>query len=322
MKITDKVYFYKGREEQKLARGAGSCNVVIVKNKPQIMIDSGLVVGGAFRDLEKAAALDGLNLRDTGAILHTHAHWDHISGDCIVQKKYGARVYAHPWEKPIVESREAAFQSMLFDTGEFYDEIVGVPSIVVRALLWYAGGVYRGLCVDETVEEGARLDFGLQVLCCHTPGHTPGHMGYYIPEGKAFVGGDLIDLETGTGADLNNPHSEYADGLASLEKVRAMDIDVFLPAHGKPLVGKDNVRALLDRMIQNTHGYIRDVMGFLSERDATLTEIFNCLMPGTPFTLKAMKMMQILTVLRHLEREGKVSVEKTARRHVWRLTRQ
>jgi glyoxylase-like metal-dependent hydrolase (beta-lactamase superfamily II) len=238
-----------------------------------------------------------------------------------VQKEYGARAYAHAWEKPIVESREAAFRTMLTDTGDFYGEIVGLPALVVRMLLWYAGGTYSGLRVDETVEEGKELDFGVRVLCRHTPGHTPGHMGYYIPDEKVFVGGDLIDLETGTGADLNNPHSDYADGLATLEKVRAMDVEVFLPAHGKPVIGRDNIRPLLDRMIENTHAYIRDVTGFLAERDGTLTEIFNRLMPGTPFTLKAMKMMQILTTLKHLERMGRVSVQKKDGRQVWKLER-
>ena len=47
MKITDSVYFYRGREEEKLIRGAGSCNVIVVKSDRQVMVDTGLIVGGA-----------------------------------------------------------------------------------------------------------------------------------------------------------------------------------------------------------------------------------------------------------------------------------
>ncbi len=237
-----------------------------------------------------------------------------------MQGEYGARVYAHVWEKPIVESQKAGFRAMLLDTGDFYKEIFGAPPIFYRVLLRYLGGKYNGLRVDEILNGGEELDFGLSVIACHTPGHSPGHMGYYIPEERVFVGGDLIDLETGEGADLNNPHSDYADGLTSLKKVRELDIEHFLPAHGEPVRGKDNVESLFDGMIANTHKYISDVTDFLSEREGTLTEMFKKLMPDAPFTLKAMKMMQILTTLKHLQNEGKVVLRRKGGKLVWSLS--
>ncbi|UCD58660.1 MAG: MBL fold metallo-hydrolase [Candidatus Hydrogenedentota bacterium] len=319
MNITDRVYFYKGREEEKLVRGVGSCNVVVLKGEQQVMVDTGLIVGGAFRDLLNAAKADGLDLTRARAVLHTHSHWDHITGDCIVQGEYGAKVYAHSWQEPYIESQKAAFRAFLLDVGEFYGEVFGLPAVFYKILLWYLGGSYSGLRVDEILKGGEELDFGLGVVACHTPGHSPGHMAYYIPEDKALIGGDLIDLETGEGADLNNPHSNYADGLASLEKVRALDIEYFLPAHGEPVHGKDKVESLLDRMIENTHRYIKDVQEFLSAREGTLTEMFNELMPNTPFTLKAMKMMQILTTLKHLQEMGEVALERKNGKLVWRL---
>lgn len=321
MKITDKVYFYKGREQEKLRRGVGSCNVVVVKAGRQVMIDTGLVVGGAFRDLLGAASADGIDLSKTRAVLHTHSHWDHITGDIVVQKEYGAEVYAHSWARPGVESQKAAFKASLLDAGDFYGEVIGSPPFLMKLLLRYIGGSYGGLRVDHVLEGGEELDFGARVLACSTPGHTPGHLCFYVPEEKAFVGGDLVDLETGTGADLNNPHSNYADGLASLEKAREMDIEFFLPAHGEPVLGRENVIALFDRLIENTHGYVKDVKGFLADREGTLTEICDTLMPGLPFTQKAMKLMLILTVLKHLQEKGEVSLQKKDGRLAWSLTR-
>ena len=310
MKISENIYFYKGREEEKLVRGAGSCNIVIVKGERQVMIDSGLIVGGAFNDLRKAAAADGIDLAETSAVLHTHSHWDHISGDMILQKEYGAKVYAHEWGKPSIESKQEAFKSFLLDTTDFYGEVIGAPPFVMKLVLRYAGGSYNGLRVDETLNGGEELDFGLKVVALSAPGHAPDHMVYYIPEEKTLASGNLVDLETGNGADLNNPSSSYADGLASLEKIREMDIEALLPSHGEPVLGADNVRKLLDKMIANTRGYITDVKNFLSEREGTLTDIFNTLMPNTPFTLKAMKMMQILTVLKHLQENGEVTLKR------------
>jgi glyoxylase-like metal-dependent hydrolase (beta-lactamase superfamily II) len=320
MKITENIYFYKGREEEKIARGAGSCNVIVLETDNQVMIDTGLVVGGAFRDLASAASADGVDLAKTKAVLHTHSHWDHIAGNMIVQKDYGAKVYAHSWEKPYIESEKFAFQGFANDAGDFYGEVIGSPRLLMKAIIWYVFGSYRGLRVDEALDGDRDLDFGMTVAACHTPGHSPGHMGYYIPERKTFVGGDLIDLATGDGADLNNPHSNYSDGLASLEKVRELDIEHYLPAHGEAMSGRDNVSSLLDRMIESTHRYIGDVKKFLSEREGTLTDIFHVLMPGTPFALKSMKMMLILTVLKHLQGTGEVAQEKKDGKIIWSLS--
>lgn len=320
MKITDNVYFYKGRAEDKIVRGAGSCNVVVLTGERQVMIDTGLIVGGSFRDLKLAASADGVDLGKTEAVLHTHCHWDHIIGDLIIQKQHGAKVYAHSRGKPSIESQKEVFKSFVLDTGDFYGEVIGSPVFMIRLLLWYVGGSYDGIRVDETLQGGEELDFGKKIVACHAPGHTPDHIVYYIPEEKVAAGGDLIDLETGNGADLNNPHSNYADGLASLEKVRELDIEAFLPSHGEPVLGKQNVSELLDRMIQNTRGYIDEVKGFLSQREGTLTDIFKALMPDTPFTLKAMKMMQLLTVLKHLQEKGEVTLEKKSGKPTWRLS--
>lgn len=317
MRITDNVYFYKGRKEEKIIRGAGSCNVIVLKTDRQVMVDSGLIAGGSFRDLLKATRADGLDLSRTSAVLHTHSHWDHVLGDRIVQGKYGARVYAHLWSRKYIESQEEAFKSFVMDSGDFYPEVIGSPPFVIKMLLWYIGGSYGRILVDEMLEGVEELDFGLKVLACHTPGHTPGHIGYYIPEEKVFAGGDLIDLETGKGADLNNPHSNYADGLASLENVRKLDIEYFLPSHGESVSGKENVQKLLDRMIENTRNYVVDVTSILSRREGTLTEIFNLLMPNTPFTLKAMKIMQVLTVLKHLQAKGEVDLRKKDDKLIW-----
>lgn len=83
--------------------------------------------------------------------------------------------------------------------------------------------------------------------------------------------------------------------------------------------GKEEVERLLDRFIQNTYRYIEDVTGFLSQREGTLTEMFHHLMPGTPFTLKSMKMMLILTVLKHLQEKGEVTVQNRNGKRIWSL---
>jgi len=82
--------------------------------------------------------------------------------------------------------------------------------------------------IDATVKEGNKLPFGsfeLQVL--ETPGHTPGHVTYFIPDaiasedggqaGVAFVGDTLFSV--GCGRVMEGRHAQM---WHSLEKIRRL----------------------------------------------------------------------------------------------------
>ena len=83
--------------------------------------------------------------------------------------------------------------------------------------------------IDVTVKEGDRLPFGsfeLQVL--ETPGHTPGHVTFYIPDAvQASVAGDKSDVafvgdtlfSAGCGRVMEGRHAEM---WHSLEKLMAL----------------------------------------------------------------------------------------------------
>src|SRR5688500_15363344 len=53
--------------------------------------------------------------------------------------------------------------------------------------------------IDELVAEGSRLEFaGQEVRVIDTPGHTAGHICYYLPKGKvAFLADTLFALGCG-----------------------------------------------------------------------------------------------------------------------------
>jgi hydroxyacylglutathione hydrolase len=89
--------------------------------------------------------------------------------------------------------------------------------------------------IDETVKEGDRIAFGsyeLRVL--ETPGHTPGHVTYYIPNavqasligkksGVAFVGDTLFSV--GCGRVMEGRHAEM---WHSIEKLVALPPDTLI----------------------------------------------------------------------------------------------
>jgi hydroxyacylglutathione hydrolase len=102
------------------------------------------------------------------AILVTHCHFDHIGAVAPVASATGAPVYCPEIEVPV-----------LADIMSF------VP--------WPGFGPYESYDADETVAGGERLSLaGLDVDVLFTPGHSPGHVTYAVPDHGALFSGDVL----------------------------------------------------------------------------------------------------------------------------------
>src|SRR5687768_6902450 len=113
------------------------------------------------------APVEGLGIA-VEAILLTHCHFDHIGAVAPVAKATGAPVYCPEIEVPVLA-----------------DIMSYVP--------WPGFGPYESYEADETVAGGERLDLaGLEIDVIFTPGHSPGHVTYAIPDHSALFSGDVL----------------------------------------------------------------------------------------------------------------------------------
>jgi hydroxyacylglutathione hydrolase len=112
-------------------------------------------------------AVDGLGVSVDGILL-THCHFDHIGAVSPVARATGARVWCPEIEVPV-----------LADIMSF------VP--------WPGFGPYESYDADETVSGGERLSLaGLDIDVIFTPGHSPGHVTYSIPDHQMLFSGDVL----------------------------------------------------------------------------------------------------------------------------------
>jgi glyoxylase-like metal-dependent hydrolase (beta-lactamase superfamily II) len=129
--------------------------------------DHGLVVDPgdeAERILGAAEAL-GVTIE---AILITHCHFDHVGAVAPVAEATGAPVYC-----PEIE--------------------VGVLADIMSFVPWPGIGPYESYNADEKVRGGERLELaGLDIDVVFTPGHSPGHVTYAIPDEAALFSGDVL----------------------------------------------------------------------------------------------------------------------------------
>jgi len=129
--------------------------------------DHGLIVDPGDDAERILQAVDQLGLTIDG-ILVTHCHFDHIGAVAPVAAATGAPVWCPQMEVPVLA-----------------DIMSYVP--------WPGFGPFESYDADETVAGGEHLSLaGLEIDVVFTPGHSPGHVTYAIPDEAALFSGDVL----------------------------------------------------------------------------------------------------------------------------------
>jgi hydroxyacylglutathione hydrolase len=136
--------------------------------------------------------VDELGVEIDGILL-THTHFDHIGAVAPVAEATGAEVWCPELEKPV-----------LADINSF------VP--------WPGFGPFESYEADHDLNGGEKLDLaGMEIDVIFTPGHSPGHVSFSIPDEAALFSGDV--LFQGSVGRINLPGG---DGPTLLESIRKL----------------------------------------------------------------------------------------------------
>lgn len=151
--------------------------------------DRALIVDPGDEAERILGAADELGVTIDGILL-THTHFDHIGAVAPVANATGAPVWCPEIEVPV-----------LADINSF------VP--------WPGFGPYESYEADHTVSGGEKLELaGIEVEVIHTPGHSPGHVTYSVPDEAAIFSGDVLFQGSVGRTDL--PGGDWATLLESI----------------------------------------------------------------------------------------------------------
>ena len=198
--------------------GPFQCNCTILacdETKEAIVIDPGGEVG---RIAEIVAQYD-LVVR---AIVHTHAHLDHIFCTRDVKESHGGTICLHQGD------------AFLYD------------GIAMQAAM-FGLQVCSTTPVDRWIVDGDRIDLGKRALgVIHTPGHTPGSVCFEIEDpdrGRLLFAGDTLFKRSVGRTDL--PGGDRATLARSIqERLYTRDPDTLVvPGHGATTKIGDEARA-------------------------------------------------------------------------------
>ena len=236
-----------------------SINSYVIKSPSRnLIIDTGLDRQECLDAI--LAGLDEVDVDlDETDFFVTHMHADHSA---LVPKlaRDGSKIYFNRLDAEVFEG-VSPWETILEYAGKN-----GFPEDELRAALENHPGYKHGVTKipDFTfLEDGDPLEIGdYRFRCVQTPGHTKGHTCLYEPEKKIFVSGDhiLIDITPNIGCwrDGMNPLGDY---LESLDKVRALDIELVLPGHRRLL---RNCRERIDELKRHHDKRADEILSVLS----------------------------------------------------------
>ncbi|HEU0096755.1 MAG TPA: MBL fold metallo-hydrolase, partial [Rhizomicrobium sp.] len=226
------------------------------------VIDPGPARAGHLAALKRA-----LRGRKVSHILITHTHADHSPAAAELKAWSGAKTYAFGPHAGAGSAEEAADRDF-------------APDILVK---------------DGEVIAGD----GFTVTAVHTPGHTSNHMCYALREEAALFSGDhVMGWSTSVVAP---PDGDMGDYLASLEKLRRRDEQIFYPTHGSPIL---HPRDWLDRLIAHRRKREAQVVAGIGAGANTVAALVAAIYPGLDAGLQAAAAAQVQAHLDYLVRQG------------------
>ena len=213
---------------------------------------------------EVASVLETAEVTFLKAVLLTHTHDDHCAGLGFVQEAYpDVTVYVHPLELSRLENSNA-----------------------------------RGLNADRNITVGNKT-----VRSVFTPGHSPGHLSYYLDLGhdKLVFAGDVV---AGHGSTwIGVPEGDVADYLTTLDTLRSLKLTAIGPGHGEVVT---DPYTHLNEARQHRLDRLEQVYNALESSPLTLTELRGAVYPGVHEKLAEFAEYSLLALLKKLMNDMRV----------------
>jgi glyoxylase-like metal-dependent hydrolase (beta-lactamase superfamily II) len=180
------------------------CSVYLVDLGDLVLIDAG--AGPGFDRI--VANIRGLGF-DPGKIstlILTHCHIDHVGGAHLFKEEFKPQIVMHELDARIVERGDNKM------TAAFYYNIDFKPLPVD---------------IKFTKDEEHLFVCNNDIVCLHTPGHTPGSMSVYLDTGgkRVLFGQDIH------GPFMKDFGSDLGLWRESMEKLLALKADVLCEGH-------------------------------------------------------------------------------------------
>jgi glyoxylase-like metal-dependent hydrolase (beta-lactamase superfamily II) len=214
--------------------GNSYVNCYLIEDGNQLtLVDAGMP--GFRPQLDGYLRSRGRSVSDIAAVILTHAHRDHVGMAERVRREAPTPVYVHEADAHMAR------------TGKVHKRDGSMLPYLLRPALWklLAMGVRNGaikqtLIGEVTTFTDGDLDVPGRPRVLPTPGHSPGHVAFHLPDRGVLIAGDALctyNPLSGTRGPQVMPRAFASDALqsiASLGTLERVDAGVMLFGHGEP----------------------------------------------------------------------------------------
>ncbi|HEY8059720.1 MAG TPA: alkyl sulfatase dimerization domain-containing protein [Acidimicrobiales bacterium] len=206
------------------------------------------------------ASLRGWSDAPVRAIVYTHGHRDHAAGTRTYLDEAETRGDARP---EIIGHENVAHRFDRYELTDGYNAVINARQFGARGSPGQvAGGFFadwvrpdRSYRSEDTLSFGGS-DFALH----HGKGETDDHTWTWVPEHRAVCAGDFfiwVFPNAGNPQKAQRYPREWVDALRAMA---ATDPELFLPAHGLPIAGKERIQRVLYGVADTLERLVRDVL--------------------------------------------------------------
>ncbi|MFH1625208.1 MAG: MBL fold metallo-hydrolase [Pseudomonadota bacterium] len=213
--VCEDVYLIGGQEISALE----DCCVYLLNVGELVLIDTG--AGRSYPLLVRNIEEIGLNPELISAVILTHCHIDHVGGTRSFREGYNCKVIAHGLDAATLENGDPDLTGASLYNINFSPVPVDIKLTQAKEILNFANQ---------------------EVVCLHTPGHTPGSISIYMDRcGKRVLFGQDIHgpFLKGMGSDLE----QWRD---SMELLLSLDADILCEGHFGVYSPKDGVKEYIE----------------------------------------------------------------------------
>jgi len=225
------------------------CNTLLIRDGQTLLVDPAC----EQRALQALAVEGGIDF-----LFNTHYHPDHIRYNGFFA---GAEFMVHREDAPCFRSLDS-MAAWVGIKGTEYEKSW-------KSSMNEDFGFQERAIIRE-VEDGMTLSLGkITIQFMHLPGHTPGHSGFFISELKILF---MADMELSPlGPWYHNRQADIESVICSVEKIRKVSADYYIPSHGQEVFTGD-IGPRLDRYLENIYAREEKILRAL-EVPRTLDEV-------------------------------------------------
>lgn len=207
------------------------------------------------------------------SVVFTHGHIDHVGGcGAFVADSGHPRIIAH-------DNVPARFERYRLTNG--YNHVINERQFGQFKRRGYdlAGDAQflPTTTPDPDVTYSDRMDFQVgdtQFQLNHARGETDDHTWAWIPDQKAICAGDFFIWAFPNAGNPQKAQRYPREWAAALRDMATMDAELFLPAHGLPIAGRERIRGVLNDVASALESLVGQTLTLMNE-GARLSDVIH-----------------------------------------------